>query len=304
MVNFKGGWMLKMATRFFIASDNLFRIGIGLLLALNCTAQSFQYLPDIQPVDLKPQMRAEPLSAILYSLQSSDISMFLENVLIYDSKDQFETLPYVVGFDRNKTTGGPGDIAYAMGLNVKNDISSYSLLVPGRVISHPDTGEKIGLEANVIGSAILQKAGVPQTVLIVNSETSIETNTRLIPAVGIDLPVLINVRYPDKMLSGYILSIQVGANIGGPFDTAIVSLGRRDGIEQGHILDLTEGERELTDENTYKTVKLPTTKFGEIIIYQVKDKISLGIITYSERVVVANDIVVVPAQVVNVANKK
>lgn len=296
--------MLKIKARYLVNRRNIICIAIGLLMQLNCQAQNFQYLPDIQPVDLKPQMRAEPLSATLYSLPASTISMFLENVLIYDSQDQFETLPYIVGFDRGKTTGGPGDIAYAMGLNVKNDISSYSLLVPGRIINHPDTGEKIGLEANVIGSAILQKGGTPQTVLIVNSETSIEANTRLVPAVGIDLPVSIDVRYPDKALSGYVLSIQIGAKIGGPFDTAVISLGKSDGIEQGHLLDLTEGDREVTDANTYKTIHLPTTKFGEIVIYKVSEKISLGLITYSERVVIANDKVVVPAQVVNVANKQ
>lgn len=258
--------------------------------------ESFHYLPDTQVVEIKPQMRPEPLTGTLYSLPSDNISVYLSNILLYDSKDQYDILPYVVAFDHDTSIAGSGDIAYTKGLKTDNTISSFSLLKPGRKLLHPDTGREIGYEVYVIGSAELQSGGKTQTILIKNAILDIDIGTRIIPSVGIDLPAVLDVRYPDQLMSGYVLSIETDGVGGGVYSIAVVSLGKIHGLKQGQVLNLMEGLREVQDPQTTKKVDLPTEKFGEILIYKVADKISLGIVTYAHRMVEPKDIVISSVQ--------
>lgn len=270
----------------------------ALLLGLACTihAQEFQYLPELEIVDLKPQMRPIPLSAALYSISTDRIITYLENILIFDSKDEYETLPYIVGFDRDNTMVGAGDIAYTRGLSLKRDLSEYSFLHPGAMLVHPETKEELGLEAYIIGRGTLKDFGETQTVLVTESSSILEVNTRLVPLVGVSLPASLEVKYPPKKLEGFVVAIPPNKQLAGVYSPVVISLGRRDGLRQGHVLDLIEGIREVDDPNTYtrKEITLPYAKIGEVLIYSVREKISLGLITYATRAIFIDDRVDVP----------
>lgn len=262
--------------------------------ASNACTEEPRYLPYSEVVKLSPQMRSEPLTAKLYSINAGKLAMYLNNILIFDSKDDFEELPYIVAFDRDESMGNVGDIAYTAGLNTNKGISSYSTVLMGEQLTHPDTGEDIGVEAFVTGNAIIQQDGNPQTVLLTKVAKAIDLNTRLTPSVGIDMPAVIDVKYPDKMISGYILSVQADEVGGGGYSTAVISLGQRDGIKQGYVFDIKEGERARTDQYTDKEINLPASKIGELLVYKVDRKTSLAIITYSDRMITPLDMVYVP----------
>lgn len=265
-------------------------------LATNIGAQEQHYLPELTTVELAPQLRVEPLSAALYTLKTNRMAAYLENLLIFDDMDTYETMPYVVAFDHNNTMTGPGDIAYTKGLYMQNDVSQFSLLKPGKVLSHPDTQEKLGLEVFIIGSGKVEKFGQPQTLRITSAETNIEINTRIAPLIGIFMPALLDIKYPPTYMRGYILSVQEDRQLAATYSVVIVSLGRRDGLRQGHVLDIVEGDRILPDKNTGLDVHLPSAKVGEVLIYSTCKKISLGIVTYATRCLVLNDVVEVPIQ--------
>lgn len=274
---------------------------IGLMgLSAGTQALDMQYLPEIQTVDLMPRMRPEPLTASLYTISTDTILKYLENLLIFEDMDHYETLPYVVGFDRNAKMGGTGDTAYTKGLFIRNDVSEFSFLAPGNMLEHPVTGEKLGLEVFVIGNGIVKEFGVTQSILISHCETSVEINTRLTPLVGLTLPAVLEVKYPPKSMHGYIVSIPDLRNLAAVYSVVAVSLGRRDGLKQGHVLDIVEGIREVIDPNEItdprqdKEVILPSTKVGEVLIFNVKEKISLGLITYSKRPIILIDELAVP----------
>jgi hypothetical protein len=269
------------------------------LLALWCMlaivavthAEQLQYLPDMQVVDLKPQMQPSPLTATLYSVSTENLITYLRNFVMFESKEQFNELPYVVGFDQDKRIAGPGDIAYTRGLNSKGDISSYSFLIPGKTFVNPGTEEVIGFQALVSGTAEIKQFGDPQTIMIVSALTTIEAGTKLIPSVGIDLPAVIDARYPDKAMSGYVLAVSLNQAGGGQFSVVMLSLTKKDGLKQGHVLDLIDGQRKVQDVNKLESVSLPPDKFGEVFIYKVGERISLGIVTYSTHMVLPNDVV-------------
>lgn len=257
-------------------------------------AQEPNHLPYSDVVKLSPQMRSEPLTATIYSVNSGKLALYLNNIIIFDNEDQFEALPYIVAFDRDKSMANVGDIAYTMGLDAAKDISSYTTLLLGAKLIHPDTGENIGVEAFVTGNAIIQQPGNPQTILITKVIKAIDLNTRLIPSVGVDLPSIIDVKYPDKMLHGYVLSVQSDEIGGGVCSTVVISLGERDGVKQGHVLDIMDSVRERKDQYTDDIVSLPISKIGEVLVYKTAKKTSLGIITYSNRMIIPLDKLAVP----------
>jgi hypothetical protein len=259
-------------------------------------AEQFQYLPDTQEVDLKPQMQPSPLTATLYSVSTENLITYLRNFVMFDSKEQFDELPYVVGFDQDKRIAGPGDVAYTRGLSAKGDISSYSFLIPGKTFTNPGTDKVIGFQALVSGTAELTQFGDPQTIMIESALTTIEAGTKLIPSVGIDLPAVIDARYPDKSMCGYVLAVSLNQAGGGELSVVMLSLTKKDGLKQGHVLDLVDGQRKVRDVNTLKTVYLPPDKFGEVLIYKVDDRISLGVVTYATHIVSPNDVVRVLSQ--------
>lgn len=249
----------------------------------------FHYLPELDIVELSPQMRKEPLSAVLYSIKTDILAIFLENILLFDSVDQYQTLPYIVSFQEQRNIGAAGDIAYTKGINVKNDVAEFSLLAPGRILTHPETGEELGMQAFIIGRAVVEKFADPQTVKINQVSEVAEINTRLVPLVGLDLPAIVDVRYPTKVMSGYILAVQHDHLLGGEYMPVVISLGKRDGIKQGHVLNIVDPKITKVDPNTQVDVKMPKVKVGEVMVYKPGDKISLAIITTSNRVIIPND---------------
>lgn len=256
-------------------------------------AEDFQYLPDIETVQLKPMMRPEPYTATIYSVIADDLLKITENVLIFDSVDQYENLPYIIACDEKRNIVNVGDIAYTRGIEVKNDYTEYSILRAGKLLEHPVTKESLGLEVFVNGRAEVQKFDDPQTILIKQALSAIELNARLVPLVGIDLPAIIDVKYPTRPMSGYILTIERDLSVGGAYMPVTITLGRRDCLKLGHVLDIVEQTREVTDPNTRDKVSLPLTKIGEVMVYKVGAKISLGVITYSNRSIVPSDKVMV-----------
>ncbi len=265
-------------------------------LAMPCHAKRFEYLPDLEIVDLKPQMREESYSSTRYTLDTNKIASMLDNILVFDTTDDFEDLPYVVAFENDSTMGGTGDVAYVVGIDPKSVEVSYSLLSPGKVYKHPATGDMIGLQAYVVGKVELRKGGHPQTVEIISSSVPVERGMRLTPIVGVDLPSVFDAKYPTRNVLGYVLSIQKDSLGGGANSIVAVNLGRKDGLFQGSILDLREHKREVVNLIADDKISLPKVKFGEVLIYKVADKFSLGIVTYANRMLQVNDRVVVDSQ--------
>lgn len=255
--------------------------------------EDFQYLPEVETVYLKPQVRAEPYTATIYTVIADDLLKIVNNILLYDSVDQYEALPYVVAFEEHRNIEHEGKIAYTRGIQKKNDYVEYTLLRPGRTLKDPYTGDFLGLQAFVNGYVEVQKFGDPQTVLIKDTRTAVEINSRLIPLVGIDLPAIIDVKYPSRPMTGYILSIENDLSVGGAYMPVVISLGSKDCLRVGHVLDLVEKRYEVTDPNQRSKIQVPVTKIGEVMVFKVGKKISLGVITYSDRHINPKDIVTV-----------
>jgi len=229
-------------------------------------------------VILKPRMRPEPLTGVLDYIDTESLTSYFENIVLFDTKEEYEDLPYIFGFDREATMGASGDIAYSLGVDSATNIAAYTILIPGEVFTDPDTGEKLGFYADVIGNGEITRWGNVQTMLITRSITTIDPGSKLIPRIGLDVPTIIKVRYPDTPMGGRVLSVDNDEAGVGTYSVAIINIGTRDGAKTGDLLDLLEAPREIRDTTKHQDVYAPTEKFGKLLIYKTYEKVSLAIV--------------------------
>ncbi len=261
-------------------------LSLILLFALLFTIQAYAQQPEVV---LRPRMRAEPFSKAINTVDTESLSSYFENITIFDKPADFDKLPYVVAFDNHATMGATGDIAYVQGINQADKITAFSLLAPGKKFIDPDTKEVLGFYADSIGNAEVIRWGDLQTIRITYALTPIDPGIKVTPRIGLDLPSVIEVRYPARPLSGRVLQVDNDIIGVGHFAVAVISVGERDGAQSGDLLQILEAPTYVRDVNTHKNVLLPEESFGQMLIYKTFEKVSLAIITESDKPVIIGD---------------
>jgi hypothetical protein len=245
-----------------------------------------------EEVVLKPQMRAEPLTNSIYSVKTDGILPFLVNIVVLDSEEEYKDLPYIIGFANDTTIGATGDTTYAVGIRADERLTSYSLLNPGINLVNPETEEKLGFEAYVIGDADLKEYADPQILLITRSFAMVDPGTKIMARAGLDIPSVIDAKLPTKKMKGFVLSVEYPQSGVAKDAIAVISLGKRDGLQQGDLLSLIEAEIDIVDVMTKEKIPIVPVKFGEILVYKVMPKVCLGFIMSASRPVLPKDKVI------------
>lgn len=265
----------------------------GLLLVSVCGAAELQYLPEVKEVRLSPKIREEKHSSSKYIIQTSKLSNYLADIVFFEEDKDYNSLPYVLGYAGGYLLGSVGDVVFTQGLEPNNKLSTYNFIISGNDYYDPETEEFLGFEANVIGAGEINKKTVPASLVITKAIEPIEPGVRFIPRTGLDLPEQMEAQVPDFDLKGFILGVRKGIWDMGKDNIVILSLGKRNGLKQGHLLQIVEAGQVLEDPfDDKKIVALPNQKFGEILVYKVLEKLSLGIIIEAERAVLVDDLVV------------
>lgn len=108
------------------------------------------------------------------------------------------------------------------------------------------------------------------------------------------MPLLNNIilSRPKQALLGPVLGLEAALSVGGSGNTVIIGLGRRDGLELGHLLNLQRQARVVRDERMGETLTLNAEVFGSVLVYRVFEGASLGLIIESSAQVSTQDHVV------------
>lgn len=262
---------------------------ITVIVSCGAFADESKTLPQVPTTTkLSPQMRSTPLTSTKYTIQTAALSPYLDNSVIFDSIDAYEAQPYIVGFPDKHNLGGSGDLAYATGITQGENVSAYTILRQGSNYTNPDTKEFLGIQAITIGTAEVQSYGQPQILKITSANEHIEISSRLMQRTGLDLPAEIDAKPAKPGLNGVVLSVSSSRSGVGRYASIVVSLGDRDGLQLGDLLDLMEQPVKIPNEGSADHNVLPT-KFGEVLIYKVMQKVSIGVIMQTTRGVAPGD---------------
>jgi hypothetical protein len=214
------------------------------------------------------------------SIPASVISAFLSKPLVIET-EQLEGAPTLIGSVENRTMLSFGDTAFATGIPV-NKGPLWQLYRTGKEFIDPDTDETLGYEAIYLGDASVQKHDEVTTLKITKSILDIGKGDNFIQS-SVGLPSSYIPRSPSSKIKAKIISIYEGVDQGGQNAIITLNRGKRDGLENGHVLALyKESEESKHDGETYT---LPALRYGVIFVFRTFDKVSYALVMEVQRTV-------------------
>ena len=243
-------------------------------------------------VKWSPKIRSRDIQSAIPTIPPSAILPFLRDTLVLDEDNLNDAGHVSVGVDDNFILGKHAEF-YARGL-VGDEGQVFRIFKKGKVLKHPDTNEVLGYETIFLGDAIMLRPGETSKLRITRSVGEVTPGDRLLPVEDdIRFPVY-QPHAPGRKVKGRILESANNVGDMGDKSIVIVSLGAREGMEEGHVLRTLYDAGERVDPVTKKVFKLPQENSGLLMIFRVYDKVSYGLLLHALRPVKVGDMVVTP----------
>jgi len=241
---------------------------------------------------LKPEVRVVERDDAIPTIPPSAIQPFLSSPLVIE-EGGMEDAGYVFAGAEGALVLGQYSVFFARGVN-GSSASYFNIFRPGKRLVHPETGEFLGLQAIHLGEARMLETGETPKMEVTASTSEIGRGDRMVPAEeDIALPYY-QPHAPGQDVNGYIIDIHGAVAEGGPYQVIVVTLGAREGIEQGHVLRIQYKPPLEKDIVTDELVEIPPQDTGLAMVFRVFEKVSYALVLEARRAVHLNDIVTNP----------
>lgn len=247
---------------------------------------------DDRTVKLSPRAHSQPLESAIPTIPPNAIVPFLTRPLAVE-EDELKQAGYItIGLD-NRIALGDSSQFYARGLKDAEQ-EYYQIFRPGKAIRHPDTGELLAYEAMYLGDARLLEAGDPSKLVVTAVKQEIVPTDRLLAA-----PKKASLPYyyphaPKNQVAGRVVSALNSVSVIGSKTVVGISLGTREGIEEGTVLRIMRHVGTHVDPVTKERYQLPDEESALVLIFRTYEKISYGLIMTATRPVHLFDSVITP----------
>jgi len=247
---------------------------------------------DGRTVKLEPQVHSEPLDAAIPTIPPDAILPFLTRPLVVGEHELEEAGYITTGLD-DRIALGNGSLFYARRL--KDDGPEYYQVVRfGKAIRHPDTGELLAYEAVYLGNAQRLETGDPSKLVVTEVKQEIIPTDRLVEA-----PLKTSLPYyyphaPKSQVEGRIVSALNAVDEIGPYAVVGVTLGTREGMEEGTVLRVMRHVGTQIDPVTHQRYKLPDEKSALVMVFRTYEKMSYALVMTATQPVHMLDTVVTP----------
>jgi hypothetical protein len=248
----------------------------------------------LRTVRLSPRIRSEALGQdAVPAIPANLIEPFLSKPLVLE-EDELKGSPRIVAAQEERVVLGENDKAYVHG-DLK-DAKIFQVFRPGSPLRDPVTKEVLGHEATYLGTVKLVRPGTSAdeahtfTVVDVKQEMGIGDSLVPVPAT----PILSYVPHvSEKPVDARIMSVYGGMSQAGQNQVVTVNRGRSHGIDTGTVLDLYRFGGSIVDPadkngswfSDKKVINLPDTRYGNLFVFRVFDKISYALVMQvSDRV--------------------
>jgi hypothetical protein len=154
--------------------------------------------------------------------------------------------------------------------------------------NHAFRGKTLAMEVAVIGEAEVLRGGDPSTLLLLNAKMEIRAGDRLMPVD--DNPYdPYYYPHPPKSVpdSGRVIAFaQEHLNEVGPNDVVVLSIGSKDGVDNGMTFSLWQPGEAVPDDvahdaltrYSHRFVTLPDEYVGHMMIFRTFDRVSYGLV--------------------------
>ena len=247
---------------------------------------------DDRTVKLSPKAHGQALEAAIPTIPPNAIVPFLTRPLAVE-EGELEQAGYITTGLDDRIVLGDSSQFYARGLK-EDDGEYYQIFRPGNPIRHPDSGELLAYEALYLGDAKRLETGDPSKLVVTGVKQEILPTDRLLVA-----PKKASLPYyyphaPKSQVEGRIVSaLNAVAEIGAQTVVGI-SVGTREGIEEGHVLRVMRRVGTHKDPLTRERYKLPDEESALLLVFRTYEKMSYALVMTATRPVYLLDAVITP----------
>jgi len=248
---------------------------------------------DGRTVKLSPRIHASPLEEAIPTIPPDAIAPFLTRPMVL-GKRELENAGYItIGLDDRIALADNSEF-YARGLKLDPNQEYYYIIREGKALRHPETNELLAYEAKYLGEARLLAPGDPSKLIVTKVEQEILPTDRLMLAPKrVGLPHYFP-HAPKSKVRGFILNTPDGISEIGSYSVVTLSLGEREGMDEGTILRVMRNAGTRHDPVRRTDYKLPEEQSGLLMVFRTFEKVSYGLIMNSVRPVNLNDTVETP----------
>jgi hypothetical protein len=247
---------------------------------------------DARTVKLEPQAHSEALDAAIPTIPPNAILPFLTRPLAVGENELEEAGYVTTGLD-DRIALGNGSQFYARRLKDEGP-EYYQIVRPGKAIRHPDTGELLAYEAVYLGNARRLETGDPSKLVVTEVKQEIIPTDRLVEAPSkVSLPYYYP-RAPKTQVAGRIVSALNAVDEIGPLTVVGISLGTREGMEEGNVLRVMRHAGMQKDPVTRQRYQLPDEQSALVMVFRTYEKMSYALVMTATQPVHMLDAVVTP----------
>lgn len=241
---------------------------------------------------MEPAVRARALDKdAIPTISTAAIEAFINRPLIVDEKGLVES-PRIVASQEGRVYLGRGDKAYVRG--IKDDtMGEWHVYRPAKPLLDPDTREPLAYEALYLGTAQIVRKGDPTTIVITGNSEEIGEGDRLVAAEP-GRTVNFAPRAPERDVKGRIISVYRGVSQVGKNSVVALNVGKRHGLDVGHVLTIQLTGRLAKDREINELVKLPNEPIGQLMVFRTFENISYGLIVDATQSISVGDTVINP----------
>lgn len=240
-------------------------------------------------VRLSPQVRREALAEAIPTIPLGKINSFLLSNRIVDDAAELERAPYILAGNAERVVSGAGDRIYARG-DFAAGPAVYGLFRRGKVYSDPKSGEVLGINLDDIGSAeVVVREDDIATLRLTRTTQEVRLADRLLPTEARQISSTFMPAAPVEAIDGLILDVPRGVTQVGLLDVVTLDKGRRDGLDEGHVLAVYKTGETVRDRVTGERIKVPDERAGLLMVFRSYDKLSYGLVLMAQRQLAVGD---------------
>jgi len=241
---------------------------------------------------LLPQVYSEGLDRAIPTITPDIIVPFLTQPLVVGDRELRQPGYVTVGLDNRIALGNQSEF-YARGMR-DTDAEYFQIFRPGNPLRNPDTGELLAYEALYLGDAQRLEAGDPSKLVVTAVKQEILPADRLVASSRRAALPYYFPRSPGKPVRGRIIAAlnsvaEIGSNT-----VVAVSLGQREGLEEGHVLRVLYRQGKHKDPVTHSNYTLPDEEAALLLVFRTFEKVSYALVLNATRPVHLLDAVATP----------
>lgn len=240
------------------------------------------------PGKAQPIVYSTPVQQVIPSIPPGAIEPFISQPLIIEDSE-LNTGVRIVAMQEDRMLVGTGDTFYASGIPDAS-VEKWHVFRKGKPLTDPDTGKVLAYEAFFLGNARLVKPGEPALLRISLSKEEIARGDRLIAAPE---PQIISYmpHRPEQPVAAKVLGIYGGLNEGGANSVVSLNVGKKDGMEVGHVVALYRKRVSVdVDESGLRTeTPVPIERYGLAFVFRVFNGVCYALVVESSKAVIAGD---------------